>query len=185
MNKIKLKFKSISEIVGSPGLALLVLTDEAEKRQISIVCDQVAAHQLMLRTGNVGPTQTLLPEALWQLLRMHTHLSYEILINGLAGGQYKAIVYDTESLTPVSVGIVDAVMLSMIAPIPLYIDETLMCRQSVIFKEGCEGIAIPVNTLNKEMLEDALKKAIEHENYELASHLRDEMRRRHLDHPAK
>ena len=182
MNKVRLKFKSISEIVNSPGLALLVLTDEAEKRQISIVCDEVIAHQLTLRVGKVPATQALLPEVLWQLLNLHTNLSFEILINGLVGGQYKSIVYDTETLSPFSIRIGDAVMLSLIGNVPLYIEESLMYRQSVSFKEGSEGIAIPVNTLNVEMLEDALKKAIENENYELASHLRDEIRRRKLDH---
>jgi protein-arginine kinase activator protein McsA len=37
---------------------------------------------------------------------------------------------------------------------------------------------MPINGISEEMLEEALKKAIENENYEMASHLRDELNRR-------
>ena len=41
-------------------------------------------------------------------------------------------------------------------------------------------MALPVNTITDDMLKSALEKAIQEENYELASHLRDEMKRRNL-----
>ena len=37
---------------------------------------------------------------------------------------------------------------------------------------------MPVNSVNIEALQEALKRAVEEENYELASQLRDEIRRR-------
>ena len=40
---------------------------------------------------------------------------------------------------------------------------------------------IPVNALTDEMLSSALAKAVEDENYELATHLRDEINRRKAD----
>jgi protein-arginine kinase activator protein McsA len=39
-------------------------------------------------------------------------------------------------------------------------------------------ISVPLNTLTIEMLQEALDKAIKDEDYELASHLRDEIKRR-------
>lgn len=53
-----------------------------------------------------------------------------------------------------------------------------MARQSVRFSENSNAISMPVNTLSTEMLDKALQKAVEDENYELASHLRDEKKRR-------
>jgi hypothetical protein len=51
-------------------------------------------------------------------------------------------------------------------------------KQSVDFYEKAKGLSIPVNTISDEMLQSALDKAIKDENYEMASHLRDEINRR-------
>jgi len=40
MFNVRLKFNSISEIVGNVDIGLLVLTDEDEKRQLTITCDK-------------------------------------------------------------------------------------------------------------------------------------------------
>ena len=58
--------------------------------------------------------------------------------------------------------------------------QNLMKKQSVAFKKDSKGMSIPLNTLTDDMLRKALNKAIEEENYEMASHLRDEMKRRNL-----
>ena len=54
----------------------------------------------------------------------------------------------------------------------------LMNRQSVAYRENSRGVSLPVNTISDKMLQSALEKAILEENYELASHLRDEKKRR-------
>ena len=41
-------------------------------------------------------------------------------------------------------------------------------------------MVLPVNSISNEMLRSALDKAVKDEDYELASHLRDEMRRRKI-----
>jgi protein-arginine kinase activator protein McsA len=48
----------------------------------------------------------------------------------------------------------------------------------VRFSGLSHAVSLPVNTLSLEMLDQALKKAVEDENYELASQLRDERKRR-------
>ena len=53
-----------------------------------------------------------------------------------------------------------------------------MDKQSVKYVREASGVSIPVNTISDDMLQKALDKAIADENYELASHLRDEMKRR-------
>jgi protein-arginine kinase activator protein McsA len=58
------------------------------------------------------------------------------------------------------------------------VEKSLMARQSVRYSAKAQGVAIPVNTLNSEMLETALQKAINEENYELASQIREEKLRR-------
>ena len=89
-------------------------------------------------------------------------------------------MYNTETLEPVAIRASDAILLSFISNIPLFIEEKLMKRQSVPYRRSSEGVAMPLNAISNKMLQEALDKAVEDENYELASHLRDEMRRRNL-----
>ena len=56
--------------------------------------------------------------------------------------------------------------------------ENLFLRQSVPFTEGAVGVSVPVNVISNEMLKKALDKAVDEEDYEQASQLRDELLRR-------
>ena len=53
-----------------------------------------------------------------------------------------------------------------------------MMRQSVPFAEDARGMSLPVNSISDDMLHQALDRAVADENYELASCLRDEIKRR-------
>ena len=60
---------------------------------------------------------------------------------------------------------------------PITIKEELLEQQYM--REMGDGLySMPMNSVNIEALEEALKRAIEDENYELASRLRDEIERR-------
>lgn len=175
MNKIKLIFKGISEIIGGEELCLLILTDPASTRQLTIVCDKQMEYQLGLRMSKTPITDKMLPEALWKMMQMQSESEYEILIYAIQDGQYKAMLTDQSNMQSVQLRASDAILLSYISSIPMYIEERLMMRQSVPFSQNAAGMAIPVNAISTNMLKQALDKAIDEENYELASHLRDEL----------
>ena len=178
MTKERLIFKGVSEIVGTEDLGLLILTDEAKERQITIVCDKAMAVQLELRIKKIPITKIMLPEVLCRMLKNNGGLDYELLIDNIIDGQYRTILYDKETMDTLLIRASDAVLLSIVANIPLYIEAGLMRRQSVMYNENAKGVSLPVNTISDEMLQAALDKAIADENYELASHLRDEKKRR-------
>lgn len=178
MTKERLIFKGVSEIVGTEDLGLLILTDEAKERQITIVCDKAMAVQLELRIKKIPITRIMLPEVLCRMLKNNGGLDYELLIDNIIDGQYRTILYDKETMDTLLIRASDAVLLSIVANIPLYIEAGLMRRQSVMYNENAKGVSLPVNTISDEMLQVALDKAIADENYELASHLRDEKKRR-------
>lgn len=178
MRRIRLTFKSVSEIIGSEEIGLLILVDEQEERQIAIPCDKAMLYQFGLRLRHAPEVSRLLPEALWQIIVTQTELKFEILITDIIDGQYRALLYNTETLDPVAVQACDAVLLSHIGRVPIYIEETLMQKQGTAYSHDARGMAIPVNTISTEMLQSALERAVEDEKYELASHLRDELKRR-------
>ncbi len=180
MSRVKLIFKGVTEVVGAEDVGLIVLVDEEEKRQLVIPCDQNMLSQFELRIQHQPIVQMMLPEVLWNVIQSQTSLHFEIIINDLIKGQYKAIFYNINTMDMLSIRVSDALLLAQISNIPVYIDEDLMRKQSVEYNKDSHNMALPVNTITDDMLKSALEKAIQEENYELASHLRDEMKRRNL-----
>ena len=178
MKRVRLVVKDVLGVLNGEGVALMILTDEEEMRQISVVCDKTVAQQAELRIRGLQDTHAFMAEALCDYIRQISAKPMEILIHGVASGQYQAVLSSKDLEYPVPIRASDAVLLSMAADIPIYMDEKLMARQSVAYHAGDTGVALPVNILSRDMLQRALDQAVEDENYELASHLRDEMNKR-------
>lgn len=178
MIKTRLKIRCVSEIVGNEEMCLLVLVDEDMQRQITIICDKIMGVQIDMRLKKLPLTRIMLPEVLCQFIKSQSDLEPELVIQNILDGQYIVSLCRKDLQDPIPIRASDAVLLSVVGDIPLYIDSLLMARQSVIYKKNSVGISIPVNTLSDEMLQSALDKAIDNENYELASHLHDEKKRR-------
>lgn len=71
----------------------------------------------------------------------------------------------------------DGLIMATAAGCPILIEEELLEAQ-YMHPTGTNSFALNINTLSRQMLEDALKHAVETENYEAASHLRDELAKR-------
>ena len=176
MRRTLLRFESLQQIVGNGEVSVVILTDEARQRALSIVCDADTTRQLMMRLhDNKEACKDMLPEALWQMLSKETH---ELMVVGIYNGQYQVLLMNVDATTSVRLRMTDAILLHIISHIPFYIEEGLMGRQCVPFDEKATGVAIPINTMDLERLKSALDHAVEEENYELASQLRDEIKRR-------
>lgn len=178
MNKIRLVLKGVSEIVGDDNLGLLILTDIAQTRQLSIICDKQMEYQFGLRMSKEPVANIMLPEVMAQVISRQTTLNIELQIYDIVDGQYQASLVNNDTLQTVPIRASDAILFSFVSHCPLYIEERLMMRQSVPYSTNSPGMAIPVNSISNSMLQSALKKAIQEENYELASHLHEEMQRR-------
>lgn len=164
----------MQQVSGGDGVAIVLLTDQERQRALTVICDEPMQQQLLLRMKVPQQCATMLPEALLTLLPS----TYELMVFGLYDGQYQVALMGNDGAT-VRLRMSDAVLLTMMSDIPLYIEEGLMARQSVPFEEKATGIAIPINTMDVARLKLVLQKAVDEENYELASQLRDEINRRH------
>ena len=174
MKRTLLRFENVQHLVGGEGMAVIILTDEERKRALSVVCDEPMSQQLQMRIANPKACRNMLPETLLGLLPE----SYEMLVCGLLDGQYQVMLMNGIG-DSVRLRMSDAVLLSLISDIPLYIEDNLMERQCTPFDERAQKIAIPINTMDLSRLQSALADAVENENYELASQLRDEINKRH------
>ena len=178
--RIRLLFKSASEIVGSPDIGLLVLTDSAELRQVVLPCDKHTLNEFSLRIDRTPLVDRLLPEALWNVLQWQTDLRLEVHIDSLKDGKYQAVLSNEDTTDMVPISVTQGILLSHVSrgDIPVMMAESLFMRQSTVYDRNSIGVSLPVNTISDEMLQNALDKAINSENYEMASHLRDEINRR-------
>nr|WP_294726579.1 UvrB/UvrC motif-containing protein [Prevotella sp.] len=183
MSYVKLKVKGLSQILGSDNLMLVMLVDEAEKRQLVVPCDHQQAYQLRLRMEHhqVVNTKHLLPEILIDLLPPSIKSKLRVEIFGLQEGKYLSCLHDMETDEKKEIRCTDGILFSIINKIPIYIDADLMGKQSAEYHAGYVQMPVPVNVITDKMLEDSLRKAIDNENYELASNLRDELKKRHPD----
>ena len=174
MKRTLLRFENLQQVVGGEGMAVIVLTDLERRNALSVVCDDAMAQQLQMRVTNPKVCYNMLPETLLSLLTS----SYEMMICGLFEGQYQVVMMDDIG-NSLPLRISDAVLLSLISDIPLYIENHLMERQCFPYDEKSQSIAIPINTMDLLRLKSALDHAVENENYELASQIRDEINKRH------
>lgn len=173
MKRVQLRFDSIQQVVGGDGVSIVILTDMERKNALSVVCDRHMSLQLSMRVKKLKMCDNMLPETLVGLLKD----KYELMIFGLYDGQYQVVLMD-EYGNSRRILMSDAILLTMISDTPLYIEGTLMGRQCVPFEAGAKGIAIPINTMDVSRLKQALQRAVDDENYELASQLRDEISKR-------
>lgn len=178
MEKVRLKLKEVLTIADGEDTSLIILVDEKDERQISIICENDIAARIQYRQRHAKEARKLIPEALSAVIRMKGGAPLEILIIGIYGGQYQTVLNARDLTDFVPIRDTEAVLLSVAAGIPIYIEANLMTMQSVNYKKGEQGIPLPTNTLSLDMLRKALEHAVESENYELASHLRDEIRKR-------
>jgi hypothetical protein len=178
--RVRLIFRSLSEIVGNGDIGLLVLTDSAEQRQVVMPCDRHSLKEFARRIDQGAESERLLPEVLWSVLRWQTDLRMEIHIDYLYEEQYQAVLANVDTLEELPIDLPDAVMLSYISrgDIPVMMDQQLFRRQSTVYDSEAIGVQLPVNTISNEMLQTQLDKAVDNENYEVASQLRDELKRR-------
>ena len=71
----------------------------------------------------------------------------------------------------------DAVALALRYKAPIYTTSDIMASECMR-EMGNGSFTVPVNMITMPMLKEALQKAVDEENYEQASRLRDEIRRR-------
>jgi len=178
MNKDRLKYSDVMEFAPTEEVGVIILTDEKGERQLTIACDKALCKHIKLRAAGTHDTSRLLPEVLLALLGNKTE-GYELLIDDVNEGQYTCWLCDVnDESVHISIRMSDAVLLSLVGNIPIYIEHGLMMRQGVPSKSAKDGVLMPINTLSTKMLREALAQAVSDERYELASALRDELKRR-------
>ena len=182
MRQVRLIFKELVSVEGSDGLSVIVLTDPTEQRALNVICDKQMSDQLMMRTNHLPHVDMLLPETLMRVLAPEGGSDLELRVRSVYDGQYHVTLLNKGNLKLYPIRMSDAILLSYISDVPLYIDEALMNNQSSAYVPQQRKISIPINTIDLEQLQDELERAVAMEDYLLASNLKKEIDRRTADH---
>ena len=177
----KLIFRGVYDIVGNKQVGLIVLTDEEKARQVSLVCDHNMVVQLSLRLEKNVRLEKLLPEVLWNVVKRYNDMDFMLLFSDVKDGEYITYLCSIDNSVAIQLRASDAVLLAVISGLPIMMDQQLFCRHSTPYYGAKSKVAVPLASLSREMLEEALQKAVEAEDYEKASQLRDELLRRKKD----
>lgn len=179
MASIQLKFQAAAEVNGKEKDGLLLLSDQEQQRQLVITCSKNILKEITERKSNAINYDDI-AKILWEVIHWQTTLELSIHINTLEDGVYKALLINEENQFSLPVKADAAILLSMIShnEIPIFMDEALFRRQSSVYQPNAKGLQLPLNIISEPMLHDLLDNAVKTERYEIASELRDELKKR-------
>ena len=166
-----LLIKSVSEILGIKDVALVSLVNATETRQIVVSCELEMRDLIMKYMTDRPETQMLFPSVVNDILATRDKSSLEVRINGVKDGVYQTEIYDrlTQKSFPIA------------CKLHIYASAEVMRLHSIPYVTGATKVGLPLSVLSEKLLKNSLQMAIETENYEMASNLRDELNKRHKD----
>lgn len=178
----ELRVQTVSKCTKDGSMYLAILQECEGKRVLPVLIDRTDAVHLLkkMKDAHVSSMPSSMEDVMFAMFLQSSWDIVEVRITIVqAGVTYCHILYkDHETYRMVrnckaAVGLV----LAYTFDAPITIKEELLEQQYM--REMGDGVySMPINSVNIEALEEALKRAIEDENYELASRLRDEIERR-------
>ena len=181
---VKLRIESVMTMKnGERKFSLVTLINDDEDKQLTFVCDSYVCDQIFMRDDLVDTQKSrLLPEILLSLLkstRLMGTKNLRIVIYGVSEGEYDTALEDLNASLSFSIRLGDAVWLSKISNIPIYIDSYVLKMQATPFsKDDIYTRSMPINILPDEQLRQSLQTAINEEDYRLAQVLSNELKKR-------
>lgn len=180
MANIQLRFQTAAEVNGKEQDGLLLLSDQEQQRQLVITCSRKILQEITESKNNDTNNNDDIVKILWEMIHWQTTLELSIHINTLEDGVYKALLINEENQFSLPIKADTAILLSFVShnEIPIYMDAALFRRQSSVYQPNAKGLQLPLNIISEPMLYDLLDNAVKAERYEIASELRDELKKR-------
>ena len=176
-----LLIKSVSEILGIKDVALVSLVNATETRQIVVSCELEMRDLIMKYMTDRPETQMLFPSVVNDILATRDKSSLEVRINGVKDGVYQTEIYDRLTQKSFPIRCSDGIFMSVAFKLHIYASAEVMRLHSIPYVTGATKVGLPLSVLSEKLLKNSLQMAIETENYEMASNLRDELNKRHKD----
>lgn len=179
MKEVELKIHDMSTTLYPADAYALVLEEVEGGRKLPIIIGHLEAQAIKVCMVKYQAPRPLTHD-LFPTLTGHLGVNLKkILIYKAKDGVFYSYLYfdkDGEEFK-IDSRTSDAVALALRYKCPMYTTEEIMVSEH-LHDMGEGKFSVPITSVSIEMLEDALQKAIEKEEYETASQLRDEIRKR-------
>ena len=179
MREIELKIHDMSTTLYPADAYALVLEEVDGNRKLPIIIGHLEAQAIKVMMVKYAPPRPLTHDLFKNLTEQLGVTLKKVLIYKAKGGVFYSYLHfdkDGEELR-IDARTSDAVALALRYRCPMYATEDVI--ESEHLHDLGEGkFSVPITSVSLQMLEEALVLAVEKEDYEQASHLRDEIRRR-------
>lgn len=194
MVKIKLDIIGLSYSQTQSGAYALVLAETGGKRSLPIIIGGYEAQAIAIELEKMTPTRPLTHDLFKSFADSFQVNIEEVVIYNLVEGVFyaKLICVKDGKFSEIDARTSDAIALAVRFKCPIYTFESILASAGILLDENNELIAdapetesietkkidTGMATLNMDQLEEHLNQAIENEDYELASKIRDEINKR-------
>jgi uncharacterized protein len=194
MDKIKLEIVGMSYSQSQSGAYALILGEAKGKRRLPIIIGGYEAQAIAVELEKIKPTRPLTHDLFKSFADKYLIQIKEVIIDQFKQGVFhaKLVCIQNNQETLIDSRTSDAVALAIRFKCPIYTYEKIMLEAGMLIDENAanaEPLTPPVEitpepafeeyTLSE--LEEMLLKAIENEEYEKASTIRDEISKRKKD----
>lgn len=191
MDKIALNIVGLSYSQTQSGAYALVLGEQEGNRRLPIIIGGFEAQAIAIELEDMTPSRPLTHDLFKSFADSFKINIKEVLIYNLMEGIFhaKLICQQGDSEVEIDTRTSDAVAIAVRFKCPIYTHEFILKEAGIILEEETEGISKPASKTPKKEKKDIaslslaelnkkLDTALETENYEEASRIRDEFNRR-------
>ena len=193
MEKIKLEIVGLSYSQTQSGAYALVLSEVNGNRRLPIIIGGFEAQAIAIELEKMVPTRPLTHDLFKSFATSFSIEVKEVIVYKLVEGIFysKLICEHNGTISEIDARTSDAIAIGVRFNCPVYTYESILASAGILLDENeidendflSESIEEPseediISSHTVEELENQLNLAIENEDYELASKIRDEIRRR-------
>lgn len=178
-NLVELKIHDMSSTLYPADAYALVLEEVEGGRKLPIIIGRQEAQAIKVMMVRYQPPRPLTHDLFPALtMQLGATLKQIVIYKAKDGVFYSYLYFDKEGEEiKIDARTSDAVALAMRYNCPMYTTKDIMDIEH-LHDMGEGKFSVPITSVSLDMLEEALQAAIEKEEYELASQLRDEIRKR-------
>ncbi|MDZ4205371.1 MAG: bifunctional nuclease family protein [Bacteroidales bacterium] len=191
MKKILLEIKGMSYSQSQSGAYALILEEVGSNRRLPIIIGAFEAHAIAIEIEKIKPSRPLTHDLLKSVALAFGVQLREVVISKFQAGVFHAtlICFDEQREVEIDSRTSDAIALALRFKCRIYTYEHIMAEASILIEdENAETqeehageqarSSTEYSLLSMLKLEELLQQAIDEEDYEKASQIRDEIRKK-------